>query len=123
MVKILFIINAVLTFPFGVAALAMPAQLFAHFGVQLDAGGQLIARGYAATLLGYGLVIFLMRNQTDGRVLRPFLLSMVVFNAVEAVIQGVAGAQGVAATVIFGNVALHAAVTLACLAAWSRQKI
>ncbi len=123
MAKILFIINAVLTFPFGVAALAAPAQLFAQFGVQLDAGGQLIARGYAATLLGYGLVIFLMRNQTDGRVLRPFLLSMAVFNAVEAVIQGIAGAQGVAAAVIFGNVALHAAVALACLVAWSRQKI
>jgi hypothetical protein len=44
-VKGLFIANALLTFPFGVAALAAPAPLFAQFGLRLDATAQLIARG------------------------------------------------------------------------------
>jgi hypothetical protein len=120
MIRALFIANALLTLPFALAALAAPAPVFAQFGVVLDPGGQLIARGYAATLLGYGLVIFLLRNTTDTGVIRAFLLSMALFNAVEAVIQGVAGAQGVAASMIFGNVALHAVLAVLCLAAWNR---
>ncbi len=123
MTKALFYINAVLTFPFGVAALAAPAAVFAQFGVRLDAAGQLIARGYAATLLGYGLVLFLMRSTTDRPTAAAFLLSMVVFNTVEAVIQGVAGVQAVAAPIIFGNVALHGVVALACLVAWRKNSV
>ena len=122
MVKKLFIVNAVLTFPFGVAALAAPAVLFASFGLPLDAAGALIARGYGATLVAYGLVLYLERQSTDPRTARPFLLSMVLFNSIEAVIQGIAGTQGIAATMIFGSVAVHAVVAVLSVIALSRQQ-
>jgi hypothetical protein len=54
MVRLLFIVNTLLTLPFGVLALAAPSALFAQFGIQLDAGGALIARGYGATLVAFG---------------------------------------------------------------------
>lgn len=122
MVKFLFVLNVLLTLPFGVLALAAPSPLFAQFGLDLDAAGQLIARGYGATLVGYGLVLWLMRGSTDGASVRAFLLSMMAFNAIEAVIQGVAGAQGVALPLIWGNAALHGVVAAACAVALMKNR-
>ena len=122
MVKSLFILNALLTLPFGVLALAAPAALFAQFGLQLDAAGELIARGYGATLVAYGVVLYLGRQSADRRTVRPFLLSMVLFNSIETVIQGIAGVQGIAATMIFGNVAIHAVVAVFSVVALFRQQ-
>jgi hypothetical protein len=121
-VKGLFIVNALLTFPFGVLALAAPVALFAQFGLRLDAAAELIARGYGATLVAYGVVLFLERQSADGRTVRAFLLSMALFNSIEAVIQGVAGTQGVAAVMIFGNVAIHAVVAVLSFIALSRRQ-
>jgi hypothetical protein len=64
-IKSLFILNTLLTFPFGVLALAMPATLFVQFGLQLDAAGKLIARGHGATLVAYGVILYLMRQSVD----------------------------------------------------------
>ena len=121
-VKSLFVLNALLTFPFGVLALSAPAALFAQFGLHLDAAGELIARGYGATLVAYGLVLYLQRQSSDGRTVRPFLLSMALFNSIETVIQGIAGVQGIAATMIFGNVAIHAVVAVLSVIALSRRQ-
>ncbi len=120
MPRILFVVNALMTFPFGVAALVAPAALFATFGLELDTAGALIARGYGAALVAFGLVLWLSRNVTEAASVRAFLLSMAVFNIIEAAIQGVAGARGIAATIIFGNVAVHSAVALLCLYALMR---
>ncbi|MGE0313385.1 MAG: hypothetical protein AB7P21_17380 [Lautropia sp.] len=121
MIKLLLIVNTLLTFPFGVAALAAPAEVFAQFGVKLDAGGSLVARGYAATLVGYGLALWLLRDAGEAKVTRPLLLSLVAFNAIEAIIQGLAGVQGIAMPIIFANAALHAVVCAACGYAYLRR--
>ncbi len=123
MVKRLLILNVLLTFPFGVLALAAPAALFSPFGLQLNASGELMARGYGAALVAYGVVLYLARQAADRRTIRPLLLSMTLFNVIEAVIQGIAGAQGVAATMIFGNVAIHAVIAVLCFIALFRQAI
>lgn len=121
MVKPLLIVNTLLTLPFGVAALAAPAEVFAQFGLKLDPGGSLIARGYSATLVGYGLVLWLLRHTGERNVIKPLLLSLVAFNGIEAVIQGVAGAQGLALPIIFANAGLHGLVCGACLFAYLKQ--
>jgi hypothetical protein len=121
-VESLFVVNALLTFPFGVLALLAPADLFAQFGLQLEAGAALIARGYGATLVAYGVVVYLERGTADRRTIRPFLVSMVLFNAIEGVIQGIAGAQGIATAMIFGTVAIHAVVAVLSFIALSRQQ-
>lgn len=117
-VKLLLVVNTLLTLPFGVAALAAPVEVFAQFGVALDPGGALVARGYAATLVGYGLALWLLRNRTEAAIARPLLLSAVAFNAIESVIQGIAGAQGIALPIIFGNAGLHALVAGVCAFAY-----
>jgi hypothetical protein len=122
MVKFLFVLNTLLTLPFGIVALAIPGVLFAQFGLQLDAAGILIARGYGATLVAYGLALFLMRATVDARTVMVLLSSMAIFNAIEAIIQGIAGIQAVAQPIIFANVAMHGVVSVACLFALSRRK-
>jgi hypothetical protein len=61
------------------------------------------------------------RQAADGRIVKAFLLSMAVFNLIETIIQGVAGATGIAATTIFGTVAIHAVVAVLCVIVWSKQ--
>ena len=122
MVKFLLVLNTLLTLPFGIVALAIPGVLFAQFGLQLDAAAILIARGYGATLVAYGLALFLMRATVDARTVMVLLSSMAIFNAIEAIIQGIAGIQAVAQPIIFANVAMHGVVSVACLFALSRQK-
>lgn len=118
--RVLILVNAVLTLPFGIVALWAPTPVFAQFGVQLDAGGALIARGYGATLVAYGIALALLRDETEPRVLRALLLSMVAFNVIEAVIQGMAGMNGVASSAVYGNVVVHAIVAALCLRALSK---
>jgi hypothetical protein len=71
--------------------------------------------------MGYGLVLWLLRHVTDGLVIKSLLLSLIAFNAIEAVIQGLAGDQGVALPAIFVNVAIHGLVGGACAYAYFKQ--
>lgn len=121
MVKLLLIINTLLTLPFGIAALIAPVAVFTQFGVKLDPGGALVARGYAATLVGYGLMLWQMRRSPEAKVAKPLLVSLIVFNLIETVVQGIAGVQSVALPVIFANVALHGLVCAACAYAYFKQ--
>lgn len=112
MEKFIRIANAVLTLPFGIAALAAPAPVFAGFGVALDAGGQLIARGYAATCIGYGAVFLLSRANADPALGKALLIGSLLFNGIETAIQGMAGAAGTALPAIWGTVIAHAVMTV-----------
>lgn len=114
MIKILFVINLLLTLPFGLIALIIPATIFAGFGVNLDAGGQLIARGYSATLIGYGLLFYFLRNSEDVSVRKSLLFSAFTFNLIEAVIQGLAGFSAITSSMIWGNVVAHSVVAILC---------
>ncbi|MGE0484942.1 MAG: hypothetical protein AB7Q81_12445 [Gammaproteobacteria bacterium] len=111
MIKMLVRANLLLTLPFGVAALVNPEPLFLQFGVALSAPGALVARGYAATLIGYGILLWGVREVVDPDVLPALLLSIVLFNGLEAAVQAIAAVQGVAAGAIYLNVAIHLLVT------------
>lgn len=107
MLKALVIVNVLLTVPFGVAALISPEPLFMQFGVELSSAGALVARGYAATLIGYGVLLWGLRTSDSPTVTRYVLLSLVLFNGIEAVVQGVAAYHQVASGAIYANVVIH----------------
>jgi len=122
MSKILFTINAILTLPFGIIALFFPEAVFEGFGIVLNDGGQLIARGYAATLIGFGLLFFLFRNESKSEFIKPLLLSALIFNSIEAIIQGIAGINSVALPVIWGTVVAHSIMAILCYAGMMKTK-
>jgi hypothetical protein len=121
MKKFILIANAVLTLPFGIAALISPVAVFSGFGIPLDPGAQLIARGYAATCIGYGLIFLLLQGSQDNTVARALILASLFFNAIEAVIQGMAGAAGVANAPIWITVAAHTVIALLSVMTLIRQ--
>lgn len=110
MIRRLFIANAALTLPFALAGLIAPAILFGSFGLDLDVAGQLVARGYAATLLGYGIVFLTLRDVAKSSVQRALLIASAAFNLVEALVQAVAGAGGVTSSVVWLTVTIHLVV-------------
>jgi len=102
----------VLTLPFGIAALIAPAAVFSGFGIVPDAGAQLIARGYAATCIGYGTIFLLLRKNGDPAVAKALLAGSLLFNLIETLIQGMGGATGTASPGIWGTVTAHGIMTL-----------
>ena len=123
MAKPLFIANAVLTLPFGIVGLIIPGPVFALFGIDLDPGGQLIARGYAATLLGYGTAFAVVRNAAaDGQptTLRGLLLASALFNLAETVIPAIGGAGGLTSALVWVTVAAHGVIGILSVVALLR---
>lgn len=108
----LFLTNSILTLPFGFLLLIIPGAMFSSYGITLDAGGELVARGYGATLVGYGLVFYFLRNISEIGVVKSLLLAALVFNLIEAVIQTAAASKGIVLPVIWVTVVLHAIVTI-----------
>ena len=117
MTKTILIISVLQTFPFGIGAILVPGKLFAQFGVGLDPGGELIARGYGATLIGFGWVLWGLRSVQLPAMQKWLMIGLVLFNAIEAAIQCAAGLAETAQPIIFGNVGLHAAMAVASLVA------
>lgn len=112
--KVLFLVNGLLTLPLGILALIAPAEFFSPFGITLDVEAQLVARGYAATLIGYGMIYLSLRSRSEAGLVKPLLLAAVVFNSIEAIIQAAAGAQGIVLPIIWGTVAIHGLLALFC---------
>lgn len=108
MTKFLLTFSALQTFLFGIGAVLMPGILFRNVGVSLDPAGELIARGYGATLLGLGIVLWGLRGAPAGVALRWSLAGLAAFNAIETAVQLHAGLGGIVDPIIFGNVGLHA---------------
>jgi hypothetical protein len=119
--KFLLIANAALTVPFGIAALIAPTAVFSGFGIVLDPGAQLIARGYAATCIGYGIIFFLLRENSLANVTKALLLGSILFNLIETIIQGIAGLSGTASPGIWGTTLAHCIMTLLSVVAYLRQ--
>jgi hypothetical protein len=121
MYKFLFIANAVLTLPFGIAGLIAPVAVFSGFGIALDPGAQLIARGYAATSIGYGIIFLFLRENSNPTVSKALLSASILFNLIEALIQGIGGTAGTASPAIWGTVSAHAIMTLLGILAFLKQ--
>lgn len=112
MFKYLMIANSLLTLPFALGALIMPAKIFADFGLTLDSGGELVARGYAATLVGYGLSTWFLRGIDAGAMAGRLLVASGLFNAIEFAIQFIAAQQGVPNGRIWLTVGAHGVMVL-----------
>ena len=113
MLKLLLTVSALQTLPFGVGAVLVPGALFGQFGVSLNSAGELIARGYGATLIGYGLTLWGLRDSCSHASGRYICIGLAVFNVIEALIQFHAGFSGGAQSIILGNAGLHAALAVA----------
>lgn len=121
MLKAVFLINAILTLPFGVVAMVAPGAAFDGFGIALDPAAHPVVRGYAAACLGFGLVMLLMRDARDDGTAFALLVGSLVFNGLEVAIQLPLGLSGGAGPAIWGTITGHGIAALMSLAALVRR--
>ena len=63
--KTLFVISSIVGLLFGLGFILAPAWTEASYGVNLDAGGQLLARFMGSAYLGYAVIFWLARNTAN----------------------------------------------------------
>jgi hypothetical protein len=107
----LAVANAVLVLAFAVPALFAPAAVFAPFGIGVDAATAGIVRGYAAALIGFGILLLGLRGTADPGLARLAVFAMLAFNALEVVLQLDLALNGLAGSAIWVTIAAHAALT------------
>ena len=77
-IKVLMVITAIVGFLFGISFLLFPAWTEASYGVNLDAGGQLIARFLGSAYLGIATILWLARNSPSSSTRHAIVLGTFV---------------------------------------------
>lgn len=113
MVRALFIANAVIVLPVAVLGLIDPVGFFAPLGVALDASGAVVARAYASTLLGLGVVYAMLRDASEPRTVLALVVGSLLFHVAETAVQATSALAGTTSSMIWGTLAVHAAMVVA----------
>ena len=103
----LLAINAVLAMFFGIAFTLAPALSLARYGVELPAAGLQVTRQFGATLIGYGIITWLMRS-ADAGAQRSVAIGLTVVTGLGtlfslwSVVTGIVNALGWSSVAIYG---------------------
>src|SRR5260370_34729448 len=103
----LLAVNAVIATAFGLAFALAPAQALAPYGIELPPACLLVSRLFGATLIGYGIITWLMRA-ADAGAQRSLAIALTVADGVGTVISiwgvlsGVVNALGWSTVAIYG---------------------
>jgi len=77
-VGVFLAIGAAIAIIYGVAFILVPEFVLATYGMTASAALDLMARYFGLTLLGMGLITWLVRETTDGKALRGLLTGLSV---------------------------------------------
>lgn len=89
------IIFAISYLGFGISLLTIPGQFLSVFGCPLDAQGEMVARTFAASLLGGTVMHYLLRSTTLPHELAKIVfIGNIVFNSISAPVMAWATIQG-----------------------------
>jgi hypothetical protein len=103
-----FTINAVIAVLFGLGFVLMPAQVLSLYAVVLPVEGLYVARLFGGSLLGFGIITWMLRNSAPASVeVRGVLLGLFVSELLGFVfslyyqLQGMANSLGWLTVVIY----------------------
>lgn len=85
--RLAVIVGAAQSFAFGLPLLLVPATVLALSGLALPDAGVAIARGAGATVIGVGVIDWMLRN-TTGAALRGLLGGNLVIQALSLIVNG-----------------------------------
>ena len=109
----LMIVNAVLWAINGIGFVLAPAPLLSVLGVTADQYVTWMTQAFGAALIGYAIMNWFARNDTDSEARRAILLANLGFNAIGVVIDLLATLSGVLNALGWSIVALHLLLALA----------
>ena len=78
----LFIINAVISLVFGVAAVLAPALLMSFYGITLSPAGIVVTRLFGAALLSHCALTWLARDAPDSEARRAIVLALLIADVI-----------------------------------------
>jgi len=108
--------NAILFVPFGLVMLAIPGTFFPVVGIDLDPDGMLMARVSGSGLLNFGIMCYLVRNESSASTgLKAILIGNLIFHGLDAISTFVASYSGVMNTLGWLFSGLHFVLALGFL--------
>jgi hypothetical protein len=87
-------VKAIICFIFGIGYAVVPVTVGEMYAINLDPDGVLMARFFAALLIGIGLVLCLLRN-ADWNILKVITLSLCIADTIGFIIALVGQLAGV----------------------------
>lgn len=108
----LLLIAGLIALVFGAGFLFVPVAMLAQYGVRTDAGGLLMSRYFAVSLINLGLVFCLVRNVTEASAQRAIALGAFIGSLVgvalslRAVTTGMTNSLGWSSVAIYGLLAI-----------------
>lgn len=84
--KTLFILFAVVGIIFGLGSLLIPEQFVSSYGVSLGEPGMWVARYFGATLIGFSVVSWNVRNLQIGEPRNAIVLGFFIGNLISLVV-------------------------------------
>lgn len=99
---------------FGLEFLVVPAFGLQQYGVPTDGHNLLQARYFGATLVAWGLVIWLARSSHDETALRAILGGSLVGNLIGAILSVWAAVSGLENAMAWSSVAIYTLLAAGC---------
>ena len=97
---------------FGLAFLLAPGFALPQYGVPTEPHHLMLARYFGATLVAFGLVLWLLRRTRDDDALRAILLADVVGNAIGTALSAWSTVVGLQNAMGWSSAAIYGALTL-----------
>lgn len=111
-VSYLFIANTVVALIYGLTTLFIPSQLLALYDVELSAGGLIFARLFAAALLSFGLLTWLIRHSRPSSERQATILALFVADALGFVVTLLAQLDGTVNSLGWSHVVIYLLLTI-----------
>jgi hypothetical protein len=108
----LFVANAVVALIYGVPTLFVPSQLLALYDVELNAGGFIFARLFAAALLSFGLLTWLIRNSQPSPERQAAAMALFVGDGIGFIVTLLAQLAGTVNTLGWSHVVIYLLLTI-----------
>lgn len=115
MYRLLMILAAVNGIAFGLGNLLLPDLVLSVLGGEVNALGRSLLQTLGATILGYGVVAWYLRELDHGSTRRGVSAGVAISFATIAVVVALAALSGLVNFLAWGVVGLHAAVALGLL--------
>lgn len=108
----LFIVNAVISFVFGIPLVLVPMMLLSLYGITLGEAGIVVTRLYGAAMLSHCLLTWLARGAPDSEARRAVVPALFISDVIGFIVgllgqlAGLANPLGWSVPVIYGLLAL-----------------
>ena len=108
----LFVVNSIVALVYGLPTLFIPSQLLALDDVELTAGGFIFARLFAAALLSFGLLNWLIRSIQPSPEGQAIAMALLVADAIGFLVTLLAQLDGTVNALGWSHVVIYLLLTI-----------